>query len=395
MSSSGSRPLSGAALPHRRVPLTHLRFGLALVLLLLAACTSSRPTGAPPPQGSGAQGGSEWEQVVAAARREGRVSVIAPQGTEARELIMDGFQKRYPDIQVDVDSMAGNQIAPKLLNELSAGQAQTDLVLTGTTTVIEALRPADAVAPVRQYLVGPNAKDEAVWRGGKYNWGDDAQEYNFVFSAYVKEGFIYNPNMVNPAEFTSLKDLLDPKWRGKIVIRDPKSAGGGLAAFTFFYSTESLGKDFVQRLLAHEPVLSLDDRQILDWVAKGQYPIAIGPSNVLTNAFIEQGLPVKMMDSANLAEGAYITAGNGTLAIVRNPPHPNALKVFLDWWLSKEAQTEWTNKIGFASLRTDVPTDKVDPLNIPKANVTYQNNHTEKYVKMREEIVLYIRSISP
>jgi iron(III) transport system substrate-binding protein len=369
---------------------------VAALVVVLSACASPRPTAAPPPQqANGYAAGSEWDQTVAAAKREGKVSIIAPQGTEARDLIVNGFQRKYPDIQVDVDAMAGNQIAPKLLTELSAGQAQTDMVLTGTTTVIEVLRPADAVAPVRQYLVGPNAKEESVWREGKYSWGDDAQEYNLVFSAYVKEGFIYNPTMVNPSDFTSLRDLLDPKWKGKIVIRDPKSAGGGLAAFTFYYTTDSLGKDFIQKLLANDPVISLDDRQILDWVAKGQYPIAIGPSNVLTNDFIARGLPVKMMDSSNLAEGAYVTAGNGSLAIVRNPPHPNALKVFMDWWMSKEAQTDWTKAIGFASLRTDVPTDNVDPLNEPKPNVTYQNNHSETYVKLREEIVAYIKSISP
>jgi iron(III) transport system substrate-binding protein len=369
---------------------------LVVLVVALAACASPTQTGALPPPG-GAQPGqsSEWDAIVAAAKREGRVAVIAPQGTEARDLITEGFRKVYPDIEVDVEPMAGNQIAPKLTNELAAGQARTDIVLTGTTTVIESLRPADAVTPVRPFLVGPNARDESVWRGGKLNWGDDAQEYNLVFSAYVKEGFIYNPTMVNPAEFTSMRDLLDPKWRGKIVIRNPTSAGGGLAAFTFYYSTDSLGKDFIQRLLQHEPVLSLDDRQILDWVARGQYPIAIGPSNVLTNEFIARGLPVKMLDSEKLAEGAYLTAGNGTLAVVRNPPHPNAARVFLDWWLSKDAQTQWTKEIGFASVRTDVPHDNVDPLNVPKANLVYQNNHSEPYVKLREEIVAYIKTIIP
>lgn len=372
--------------------------GIWLILLsaALVACAAPARTGAAPPAGGAQQAQtSEWERIVAAAKQEGRVSIIAPQGTEARDLITEGFRRAYPDIEIDVEPMAGNQIAPKLTNELAAGQARTDIVFTGTTTVLEALRPADAVTPVRPFLVGPNARQESVWRGGKFSWGDDAEEYNLVFSAYVKEGFIYNPTQVNPAEFRSLRDLLDPKWRGKIVIRNPTSAGGGLAAFTFYYTTESLGKEFIQRLLTHDVVLSLDDRQILDWVARGQYPIAIGPSNVLTNEYIARGLPVRMLDSEKLAEGAYLTAGNGTLAVVKNPPHPNATKVFLDWWLSKEAQTAWTREIGFASLRTDVPHDNVDPLNVPKPGVVYQNNHAEPYVKLRGEIVDFIKTIIP
>ncbi len=383
-----------AVFPRGAFAVAARRAGFGLLALILTACTpTAAPTGAPPAQ-SGQQSG-EWDAIVAAAKREGRVSVIAPQGTDARDLIMEGFGRAYPDIEVEVEPMAGNQIPPKLLNEIAAGQQRTDVVLTGTTTVIEALRPADAVAPVKDYLVGPNTRDLSVWRGGKLSWGDDAETYNLVFSAYVKEGFVYNPTMVDPNEFKSLWDLLDPKWRGKIVIRNPTSPGGGLAAFTFFYTTEGLGKEFIARLLNHDVTLSLDDRQILDWVARGQYPIALGPSNVLTNEFIERGLPVRMLDSQNLVEGAYLTAGNGSLAIVKNPPHPNATKVFMDWWLGKDAQTAWTKAIGFASLRTDVPKDNVDPINIPKDGVTYQNNHAEPYVKLREEIVAYIKTIIP
>lgn len=63
-----------------------------------------------------------------------------------------------------------------------------------------------------------------------------------------------------------------------------------------------------------------DDRPSLDWVTRGQYPIAVGPSNVLTNEFMERGLPIQLLDGQTLQEGAYLTAGNGTLAIIRDPP---------------------------------------------------------------------------
>src|SRR5688572_1041761 len=145
MNAFAAGPLPRAARFHRSL-LVALRLSLATVVLVLAACASPPRTAAPPQQTAGSPAANEWDQIVAAGKREGKVSIIAPQGTEARDLITAGFQARYPEIQIDVEPMAGNQIAPKLLNELSAGQAQTDLVLTGTTTVIESLRPADAVA---------------------------------------------------------------------------------------------------------------------------------------------------------------------------------------------------------------------------------------------------------
>src|SRR5581483_925184 len=113
------------------------------------------------------------------------------------------------------------------------------------------------------------------------------------------------------------RDLLDPKWRAKIVIRNPAVPGGGLAHMTFFYSTESLGPEFVRQLLAHGVIIAGDDRQILDWVARGQYPIAIGVSNPLTNQYIERGLPVRLLESAQVQEGVYLTAGPATVVIVK------------------------------------------------------------------------------
>src|SRR5918993_319182 len=65
------------------------------------------------------------------------------------------------------------------------------------------------------------------------------------------------------------------------------------------------------------------------------------------------------MNPEALQEGALTTAGNGALSIPKNPPHLNALKVYLDYLLSKEGQTEWSKAIGFASLRQDVPRDHV------------------------------------
>jgi ABC-type Fe3+ transport system substrate-binding protein len=121
--------------------------------------------------------------------------------------------------------------------------------------------------------------------------------------------------------------------------------------------------------------------------------MAIGPSDVLSNEFISKGLPLKHFDPDGIKEGTYMTSGNGTIAIVRNPPHPNALKVYLDFLLSKEGQLEWSKGAGMASLRRDVPRDHVLDVLIPKDNVNYQENHQEKYLKLRSEIVAFIKPL--
>ena len=335
-----------------------------------------------------------WEQIVTAAKKEGAVTVIGPQGNETRDALTQGFQKKYPEIKVELTSMAGNQIGPKLLNELAAGRFTNDVVITGSTTALETLVPGKAAAPIKTALVGPNTRDAGKWRGGKLKFSDEAQTYNLVFSSYVKAPFIYNSTLVSANDFKSWKDLLDPKWHGKFALKDPASAGGGLGNSTLWYTHEGLGKDFMRKLFTQKDVvMPRDDRQLLDFAARGKYPIAIGPSDVLTNEFIARGLPLKHLHPETLKEGTYITAGNGTLVVLRNAPHPNALRVYVDYLLSPEGQLEWSKAARFASLRRDVPKDHVQEILVPKEGMPYPDISTEKYVRLREEIVEFIKTI--
>jgi iron(III) transport system substrate-binding protein len=348
------------------------------------------------PAATMAQSSQSWEQILAAAKKEGMVSVIGPQGSETRDALTLAFQKKYPDIRVELQSMAGNQIGPKLLNELAAGRNSTDVLITGTTTALETLLPAKALVAVKPWLSGPNTQDPSKWRGGKLTFSDEAQNYNLVFSAYVKAPFIYNSNLVSGADFKSWKDLLEPKWQGKIALKDPIGAGGGLGNSTLWYSHEGLGKDFMRKIFAlKDLVMPRDDRQMLDFAARGKYPIAIGPSDVLTNEFIARGLPLKHLKPETLKEGTYITAGNGSLAIPRSAPHPNALRAYVDFLLSPEGQLEWSKAARFASLRRDVPKDHVQDILVPKEGTPYPDISTEKYVRLREEIVEFIKTILP
>jgi iron(III) transport system substrate-binding protein len=355
-----------------------------LVALLLVYLTKGLAAGASP---------LSWEEVVTAAKKEGVVSVIGPQGTKTRDALSVGFQNKYPEIKVQVAGMSGSRVTPKLTKELAAGIYSTDLVVTGSTTALEGLLPAKALEPVQNYFGGPNTLTPSQWRGGKMTYTDEAQRYNLVFSDYVKAPFIYNSNDVSPDDFHSWKDLLNSKWQGKIALRDPTRAGGGLGNATLWYITESLGKEFIKQILSLKGlVIVRDDRQMLDFAARSKHPIAIGPSDVLTNEFIARGLPLKHLDPAALKEGSYITAGNGTLVVMQNAPHPNALRVYLDYLLSPEGQLAWSKASGFASLRKDVPHDHVLDILVPKEGMPYPEISMERYVRLRNDVVGFIKT---
>jgi iron(III) transport system substrate-binding protein len=337
-----------------------------------------------------------WEKIVAAGKKETKLVVFGPPGPDVRDAFTLGFQKRYPEIEVDFNGMQGAQVAPKLIAELKAQQYRTDLVVAGTTTALEGLAPVNAIVPMQPFLVGPERRDLSKWRAGKLHFSDEAEKYNLVYGNRVQVAFVYNRDSLVPGKIKSWKDLLNPEWKSKIAMLDPRRAGGGLDISTFWYTNEKLGlgKNFIKQLFTTQDVFtSNEERQIVDFVARGRYPIAIGPSGTLTFQLRAQGLPVELFGSAGLEEGGFVTASNGTISVVKNAPHPNAVKLYLNYLLSNEGQVTWSKASGLASLRRDVPRDHIPEILLPQEGVSYQETYREKYVLMRREIVDFINSV--
>jgi iron(III) transport system substrate-binding protein len=337
-----------------------------------------------------------WEKIVGAGNKESKVVVFGPPGADVRDAYTIGFQKKYPGIEVDFNGMQGAQVAPKLLAELKAQQYRTDLIVAGTTTALEGLAPVNAIMPMQPFLVGPESRDLSKWKAGKLHFSDDAEKYNLVYGNRVQVAFVYNRDSLAPGKIKSWKDLLNPEWKGKIAMLDPRRAGGGLDISTFWYTNEKLGlgKSFVKQLFTTQDIFtSNEERQIVDFVARGRYPIAIGPSGTLTFQLKAQGLPVELFGSAGLQEGGFVTASNGTISVVKNAPHPNAAKVYLNYLLSNEGQVAWSKASGLASLRRDVPRDHIPEILLPQEGVSYQETYREKYVLMRREIADFINTV--
>jgi iron(III) transport system substrate-binding protein len=336
-----------------------------------------------------------WEKIVAVGKKEGEVVIFGPPGLDVRDAFTLGFQKRYPEIEVDFNGMQGAQVAPKLMAELKAQQYRTDLIVAGTTTALEGLAPVNAIVPMQAFLVGPESRDLSKWKAGKLHFSDDAEKYNLVYGNRVQVAFVYNRDLLAPGKIKSWKDLLNPEWRGKIAMLDPRRAGGGLDISTFCYTNEKLGlgKSFMRQLFANQDIfVSNEERQIVDFVARGRYPIAIGPSGTLTFQLKAQGLPVELFGSAGLQEGGFVTASNGTISVVKNAPRPNAVKTYLNYLLSNEGQVTWSKASGLASLRRDVPRDHIPEILLPQEGVNYQETYREKYVLMRREIADFINT---
>src|ERR671918_3202563 len=106
--------------------------------------------------------GQEWEKILAAAKKEGKVAVIGPVGADRRDVLVEPFQKKY-GISVEYFADRGSGIGPRLSAVRGAGQYLWDVVVTGTTTGMLVLLPPGMLDPMEPALLLSDVKDPKHW----------------------------------------------------------------------------------------------------------------------------------------------------------------------------------------------------------------------------------------
>jgi len=322
--------------------------------------------GGPPAYGADARTGwqAEWEKTVAAAKKEGRVNVYMWGSTAVLD---EGvFQKRFPEVKLLVVQGLGGQLEQRILAERRAGSYLADVVIHGANPTYNALYRAKVLDPIKPQFILPEVVDESKWWGGKHRYVDPEGKYVFVALGTASSGgFSYNTNLVkNPLEFKSFWDFVNPKWKGKIIVQDIRgNPGRARAPLTFIYHHPELGPKFLRRFFAEmDATLFKDERLGTDWLAIGKYPLCFACNSRVAK---QQGLPVDQFGL--LKEGQGLSPQAGTMVLVNRAPHPNAARVFINWFLSREGQTAYQaagQKPGESStnsLREDVPKDVLAP----------------------------------
>src|SRR5712691_4650637 len=218
---------------------------MALVSWLgFPACALPSPSASAGTPGSASvSGSSEWDTVVAAGKREGKVTLIGPPGDAVTSVLTDEFQKQY-GINVEYTALPGNQIPAKVATERGAGQFNWDVLIAGTAGTLESLIPNGYLDPIDSAIILPEVKDPKNWRGGKLPEIGPKGEI-MVMTPYQRGTLFYNTDLVKADEITSYKDLLGAKWKDKLQMDDPRRPGPGQATAILFYLHPDLGPDFI------------------------------------------------------------------------------------------------------------------------------------------------------
>src|SRR3954471_3998334 len=193
------------------------RHGLLAVLMALPCAAAAQTPG-------------EWAKVVDAGKKEGRVVVFSAYvGAPTNKAIATAFEKKY-GIQVDTLEFRGIESRERIRVEQGAGRYSVD-VIHNAVAQETAMRDVDKTLAPHKGV--PNAKRIKAPFKPTEHWVP-------IFT--INYALLVNDSVKKGDEPKSWKDLLDPKWKGKILMDDPRPPGGG---YVWFFAThDKFGRGF-------------------------------------------------------------------------------------------------------------------------------------------------------
>ncbi len=311
----------------------------------------------------------EWGDLVSSAKREGRLVVNGGASAAGGGLgaALAQFGEKF-GIKVTIGRGGGSDQTQRMLAERRGGVYSMDIAIGSARNFTTTLVPAKALDPVKPLLFHPEVIDASLWKGGVHRYADSERKYVFAFAARnAPIGISINTKLVKPGEIHSFANLLDPKWKGKIIAYHPRHSQ--VTYFNIYYD-KNLGPEFLRRIYSEGGLTYVStNRELADGLAAGAYAIGFldGGAQRDLREMVNQGLPVKILTAHDIGGMALSSpGGSGLLGVVNRPANPNTQKLFVNWFLTKEAQLLFNrarlNGQGgdYESFRADIPNDGVD-----------------------------------
>lgn len=334
---------------------------LAVLAAMMVACTPAAgpaPTAAPVPATPQATQpaapvaspqDAEWQQVIKAAQQEGKLVMYDATFFvgDRRIAVPKAFKEKY-GIPMEILVTGGSSATVERLQvEQKMGVSVADLFVAGSLSGPRMIsmgltRPGAVQVPA--------IKDRSAFiMDPVYSPGGEA-----IIFGYIAIGVAANSKLVQMGEIKSYKDLMKPKYKGKIVMRDPRlGSGGSPLTLGTFRHLKTLDDDFLRTLVKEQGVYMWGggEQETAQMVARGEYMIDMGAGlDLIYSPLVREGAPVMPVF---MEEG---TMGMPNLILVsKGASHPNAARLFINWLMSAEGQTVYHQAGATTPMRKDVP----------------------------------------
>lgn len=306
-----------------------MRTGLALLVLAVWAASLSIASAQDAP-------------LVQAAKKEATVMWYTSLALPSSTSIAHSFKLKYPGMDVEVHRTGSQRVLQRVMQEAAAGVKTVDVIHTSDAGHFVLLKEKGMLL---KYAPQGTAAFPAGFR--------DKDGFYFGMRATLSV-IADNPKLISDKDAPrTWKDLLNPKWKGKMVSAHPGYSG---IIMTHVLALVNLyGWDYFRDLAKNSLHVVQSANDPAGVVASGERPVGVNGAEYFYYKTQKQGNPIKIIYPS---EGVPLVVS--PVAVAKDAPHPNAAKLFVDYIFSKESQQLLADKEGLYTGHPQVtyPADK-------------------------------------
>lgn len=312
------------------------------------------------------EGPDRMERIAGAAKKEGTLTLYTTIAEKDLPAIIKPFEQKY-GIKVTVWRAGTDKVLQRTINEANAKKHDVDAIHFGSPEM-EALSREKLLQPVSS----PVHKD--LMPGGVPSHREWAAT---ILSVWVQA---YNTNAVRKEELPkSYRDLLDPKWKGKLGIESKND--DWFATVVHLLGGEEKGLAFFRELVAKNGISPRHGHTLLNnMVVSGEVPLALTVYNYMPEQAKKKGAPIDWF----AIEPAV--ARSNAIGIARHAPHPNAALLFYEYLLGPDGQKAMVS-VDYVPTNTNVASP-LKGVKIIQTDPIRTLDETPKWSKLFEETVL-------
>jgi iron(III) transport system substrate-binding protein len=263
----------------------------------------------------------EEMKLIAAAREEGTLVIYTTVPIDVFTDYIKAFNAKYPFIKVDFYRGTSEKIRDKVLAEFKAGKHLVDILWVGDPITMYKLAFEEGIF---QEYVPRRVKEVPDFQPAHL-------KKLLVYPTSIEEVLEYNTKLVKPEEVPrSIYDLLDPRWKGKIAMDDELSP---IIVGILEVMGREKGTEFLRRLAQQDIMFRTGHTTVYKAVETGEAALGFGYRHHVATG-MAKGAPVAWTAFTDFPIVMYLQ----NIGIYKYAPHPNAAKLWIEFFLSQEGQ---------------------------------------------------------
>jgi iron(III) transport system substrate-binding protein len=259
--------------------------------------------------------------LIEAAKKEGKLTFYTAMDLQFAERLGKEFEAKFPGIAVRVERSGAERVFSRIDQEYGSNIHTVDVVNTADQ--------AHCIIWKNNGWLAPYIPEEVAKYFGKDYYDPEGLS---ITTRILISPIAYNTNLVKKEDVPKgFKDLLDPKWMGKLVKAHP--AYSGTIMNSTFEVARDLGWDYFVKLAAQNVMQVQSATDTPKRIALGERAVMVDGAGYLVIRNKEAGQPVEIVYPE---EGTPLATGPS--AVFKAAPNPNAARLFQNWMHSREAQ---------------------------------------------------------